>query len=263
MEDLSSKNKNKKKNSSADFIGNPMISKLEKVKEFDTTNSASYAGVAFKTFVFLLFTALGVVVYFLNPFDISHNIITYIVLLVLGILCPILTWVIRPLTPVLGAVYSVAQGYLLTATSALYEEKYKNISFYAIAITLIIIISMLILYATGIIKVGKKFRTAVFTLMLVSVFGALGLLGSSFIWPDNFVLKMVYTNGNPISILLAIVGVLIAAAFLAVDFDDIKQLVEKKLSKEYEWQAAFSLVITVFWLYLKVLSLLARTSSSD
>ena len=55
---------------------------------------------------------------------------------------------------------------------------------------------------------------------------------------------------------LFVVG--IAALNLVLDFDFIEQGAEDGLPKHMEWFGAFSLMVTLVWLYLEILRLLAK-----
>ena len=76
--------------------------------------------------------------------------------------------------------------------------------------------------------------------------------------PAN-VLAMLQNAG--LSIALDVIGVVIAALFLISDFSLIQNCVEQSYPKEYEWAAAFGLVFTVTWVYLKILDLLMRMAN--
>jgi uncharacterized YccA/Bax inhibitor family protein len=63
---------------------------------------------------------------------------------------------------------------------------------------------------------------------------------------------------SPLGILLSLVVAGIAAANLALDFDFIEQGERAGLPKHMEWFAAFGLLVTLVWLYLEILRLLAK-----
>ena len=58
-------------------------------------------------------------------------------------------------------------------------------------------------------------------------------------------------------------GILLASLFLICDFSMIDTCVKEGYAKEYEWSAAFGLVFTVIWLYLRILELVLRLSGSS
>ena len=57
--------------------------------------------------------------------------------------------------------------------------------------------------------------------------------------------------------LILVVGVGLAAFTLNLDFEDISQGAATGLPREYEWKAAFGLVVTMIWLYIEILRLLS------
>ena len=62
-------------------------------------------------------------------------------------------------------------------------------------------------------------------------------------------------------ILFSIGVVIIAALNLVLDFDFIEEGAERGAPKYMEWYGAFGLMVTLIWLYLEILRLLAKLSS--
>jgi len=58
-------------------------------------------------------------------------------------------------------------------------------------------------------------------------------------------------------------GVVLASLFLVLDFDFIEQGIRNGLPERYAWTAAFGLVVTLVWLYLEILRLLAILRGND
>ena len=54
-----------------------------------------------------------------------------------------------------------------------------------------------------------------------------------------------------------------ASLNLVLDFDYIEEGAEKGMPKYMEWYGAFSLMVTLIWLYLEILRLLAKLRSSN
>ena len=52
-----------------------------------------------------------------------------------------------------------------------------------------------------------------------------------------------------------------ASLNLVVDFDFIEEGSEKRAPKYMEWYGAFGLLVTLIWLYLEILRLLAKMSN--
>lgn len=81
--------------------------------------------------------------------------------------------------------------------------------------------------------------------------------------PDSaIVVSILRLQNGPIGIFFAVLGVLLASALLLTDFETIAQTVENGLSKKYEWYCSYGLMVSVIYLYLKILELLARIQNS-
>lgn len=66
-----------------------------------------------------------------------------------------------------------------------------------------------------------------------------------------------YSGGGPLAILLGLAGVTLASLFLVLDFDFIEQGIRNGIPKPFAWTAAFGLMVTLVWLYLEILRLIA------
>jgi uncharacterized YccA/Bax inhibitor family protein len=133
----------------------------------------------------------------------------------------------------------------------------------AVTLTFAITAGMLFAYASGIVKPGRVFRTVVMT----GVFGAMlffvvALVMSIF---GNNTLISVYspTNGGMISVGFSVLMVVIASLVLVLDFEFIAASVRAQQPKYMEWYAGFSLLVTLVWLYIELLRLLAKLRSGD
>ena len=97
------------------------------------------------------------------------------------------------------------------------------------------------------------------TALIASVLGGVvfGLL--RWLAPNSVIVTSILKlQSGPLGIVFAVIGVLIAAALLLIDFDTIAQAVSSGVNKKYEWYCGYSLMLSVILLYLKVLQLLAR-----
>ena len=68
-------------------------------------------------------------------------------------------------------------------------------------------------------------------------------------------------NASPMSIGFSIFVVIIASLNLVLDFDFIEEAAESNVPKYMEWYGAFGLLVTLIWLYLEILRLLAKLQS--
>lgn len=153
-------------------------------------------------------------------------------------------------------VYALAQGFFIGAISKAYESLYDGIVVQAIGATVAVFFVMLVLYRTQIIKVTNRFRKIVVTATIgVMLFYGVSFLISLFAGPDSIsFLSSPSLLGIGFSVLVA--G--LAAMNLALDFDFIERGAQQGLDKNFEWYAAFGLLVTLIWLYLELLRLLAK-----
>ena len=267
------------KTKSSFLRSNPVMRRLDKVTEVDDVNSASYKGIALKTVFFLLFCVAGIVLqlvlvntlsagslveFSIRNFDVSmytYELYALIGSVVLAIVFQLLAFFAKATTPVTGALYCVTQGYMISFIIFKVLKGYEYLGALALAITLMIVLVMSILYATGVIRVTKKFKMVMLTLFATTIASSILVFIGSFI-PATRGLVASITGNLGFSIGVSVVFIIIAALFLICDFDTIDHVVNDKLPKKYEWAAAFGLAFTVLWIYLKVLDLILTIAGS-
>lgn len=156
-------------------------------------------------------------------------------------------------TKFLAPVYAFAEGALLGGLSIFLEVKFPGIAIQAISGTFIAFLVMLFLYRVKAIRATEKFRstimTALFTIMIIYL---IDFVGSFF----HFSIPFVSGNGVMALVFSAIV-VLVASLSLILDFDFIEKGAQNLLPKEFEWYGAFGLTVTLVWLYIEILKLIA------
>jgi uncharacterized YccA/Bax inhibitor family protein len=118
---------------------------------------------------------------------------------------------------------------------------------------------MLIAYATRIIRVTEKLRAGIViatggVLLFYVVSIVLGMFGVA--------VPLLHSSG-PLGIGISLVIVAIAAFNLLLDFDLIERGAQAGAPKHMEWYGAFGLMVTLIWLYLEILRLLAKLRSGD
>lgn len=153
-----------------------------------------------------------------------------------------------------GPVYALLQGFFLGAISHMFEAQWPGIVVQAVALTIAVFAIMLVLFATGAIKVTQRLRIAV-----IAATGAIAL-----VYLVSIVLSFFGTNvpmihdSGPVGIGFSLVVVGVASFNLLLDFDIVQRGIAMRAPKYMEWYAAFSLMVTIVWLYLEVLKLLAK-----
>ena len=176
--------------------------------------------------------------------------------LLVGFACVIGLYFKPHLAKILGPIYALAQGFFLGAISKGYETYYDGIVVQAAGATIAVFAVMLVLYRTRIIKVTDRFRRIVIgATMGVMVFYGVCLLIRLFAGADSI---SFLSSPSLLGIAFSLFVAGLAAFNLALDFDFIERGAQQGLSKDFEWYAAFGLLVTVVWLYLELLRLLAK-----
>lgn len=259
------------------FGVNPAISRVNNFEDaFMSQNVASYRGVYAKIAYFLALVLLGVGAFFYmhsyfgtqgytgtviaEGFTVYANetsimlgawVITFIVGLVAAF--------VPSTIPVTGSIYCAGMGYCITMTSYLYAAEYSGIVVEALVLTVLIIAVMAFLYYSGIVKVGERFKTVVYTALIASVLGSLLFALLYWLAPSSgIVTSITKLQNGPVGILLAVLGVVLGACLLLVDFETIAEAVQNGVNKKYEWYCGYSLMLSVIYIYLRVLILLSR-----
>ncbi len=155
---------------------------------------------------------------------------------------------------VTAPIYAVCEGLALGGISALFEAQYPGIVMQAVALTFGTLFCLLMAYKSGLIKVTENFK-----LGIVAATGAICLV--YFVgWIMSFFgvnFGIIYGSG-PVGIGFSLVVVTIAALNLVLDFDFIEGGASSGAPKYMEWYAAFGLLVTLVWLYIEILRLLAK-----
>ncbi len=157
--------------------------------------------------------------------------------------------------PFLVILYAALEGLLIGGISRLFSELYDGIVLQAVLLTLSTTVGMLFLYSTGIIKVTKKLRSVI----IIATVGVLLYIIAELILGLIFPGFALAVTSGPLGIAIAAIIVIVAALNLLLDFDFITRGVEEKLDKKAEWYAAFGLMVSLIWLYLSILRLLAAS----
>ena len=248
---------------------NPAFSKKIFEQTFSNVTDDSVMtlkGTANKSFLMILLVILGATytwrIFFQNPNPevMPADLITYMLIGGIGGFILSLLIMFRPVfSPWAAPVYAVLEGLFLGAISAFFEFKMKGIVIQAASLTFLTLVAMLFLYRTGIIKVTEKFR--------MGVFAATG--GIALLYLAGFILGLFGINfplmhsGGTLGIIVGVVICGVAALNLVLDFDFIEKGSERGLPKFMEWYSAFALMVTLVWLYLEILRLLARINSRN
>ena len=151
--------------------------------------------------------------------------------------------------------YAFLEGMFLGGLSAIFEAMYPGVVIPAIVLTFGIMIGMLVTYRAGLIPVTEKFRIGVIAATGgIAVFYLIAMVLGFFGVQIPFLFE-----GGLLGIGFSLFVIVIATLNLVLDFDMIDQMAAAGMPRFMEWYGAFALMVTLIWLYIEILRLLAKT----
>lgn len=177
-----------------------------------------------------------------------------------GFIVAIVTVFKKTWAPVTAPMYALLEGLFLGGISAFFEARFPGIVMQAVMLTLGVLAALLLAYKSGLIRATENFKLGV-----VAATGGIALL-----YLVNMGMRLFGFEGmgfihesSLMGIAFSAFVVVIAALNLVLDFDFIESGAEAGAPKYMEWYGAFGLVVTLVWLYLEILRLLAKLQSRD
>ena len=179
--------------------------------------------------------------------------------LVGGLIVALITVFKNTAAPFTTPLYAVFEGLLLGGISKIYEMRYEGIVINAVGLTFGTLAVLLAVYSTGLIRPSENFKLGV-----VAATGAIGVVYLVTIVLGFFGKSVPYIHGSgPVGIAFSLFVVGLAAMNLVLDFDFIERGAAGQAPKYMEWVGAFGLIVTLVWLYLEILRLLAKLQGRD
>ncbi|MEV6106187.1 Bax inhibitor-1/YccA family protein [Streptomyces sp. NPDC051940] len=165
----------------------------------------------------------------------------------------------RKPVPALILTYAALEGLFLGAISSLYNEAAEGAPMQAVLGTIAVFVGVLVAYKTRIIRVNARFQrfvlaAAIGFILLTAVNLLFAVIGGG----DG----LGFRSGG-LGIVFGIIGVLIGALFLALDFKQVEDGIAYGAPREESWLAAFGLTLTLVWIYTELLRLVYLLQSSD
>ena len=213
-------------------------------------------GVAEKTGVLLLITAT---IALSTAFTVTPE--TFSVPLLVGLLGSLVLSLFiifkRSISPSLICAYSAFEGLFIGGITWFYEVALDlpGIGILAALLTFAILGAMLAIYRAGLIAWNRNLAIAVVSsvvaIFLIYVVSIIGAVTGAYSIP-------IIHDATPLGIAFSLFVIGIGALCLVADFDFIERGVQSGARKELEWRAAFGLMMTLVWLYIEILRLLAK-----
>ena len=236
--------------------GNPVLTSNAFNLQSDYSDKMTIGGTVNKTFLTLMIL-IGSAYYSWTYISITNVLLLPAV--IGGFIVAIITIRKKEWAPITVPIYGVFQGIFLGIISNVFNAMYDGIVITAISYTLCILFALLSVYRLGLIKPTENFK-----LGLAAATG-----GIAIVYLANFIMGffgsgiplMDINNSSMYSIGFSVFVIVIASMNLVVDFDFIEEGAEKGAPKYMEWYGAFGLMVTLVWLYLEILKLLAKMNS--
>ena len=154
---------------------------------------------------------------------------------------------------VLGIVYALLEGYCLGAISAAFNAQTEGIVSAAVLATVSVFVVALFLYVTRIVRPTQRMAFAVTAgiggLILLYVFVSIvSIFNWTWLYSDQF---------RTVGIVVSLIAIVLAALSLTLDFGTIEGGVAAGAPKYMEWYCGYGLMVTLIWLYITLLRLLA------
>lgn len=217
----------------------PVITPSDKPMTYENTISKT-------VMLFLIVLAFGAVGWFMPILALPAAIIG----LVLGL---VNSFKKQPSVPLI-VLYAVFQGVFLGGISGIFEAQWSGIVSQAIIGTLSVFAVTLLLFRSGKVRTSPRLNK-IFLIALVG-YAAFSLV--------NFVMVMFGLTDNPwgmrsgwLGVAIGALAVLLAAYSLVMDFELIQNGVRNRVPEKWAWSAAFGLMVTLIWLYVEILRILA------
>lgn len=235
---------------------NPMFSNIETGEAvYDNVDRATYKGITVKTSILLLITVLiAAVVAFALPDILTNNYEAFYTLLAISSIVGFISVIVGRMSErkakYASVIYAICEGLFLGSLSAILEAVIPGIVTTAVFSTIALFAIMLILFATGVMRVGSKMRSICFGLTL----------GAIVIIPLMFILNIVI--GNYTTYLGIMIGVEVFLLFygvitLSMNFQEANAVVSMGASKDAEWSVSLGLLVSIVYIYVEVLRLIA------
>ena len=168
----------------------------------------------------------------------------------------------QPSVPLIVA-YAAFQGLFVGGISAYFEFLFPGIVMQATLATLAVVGVTLALFANGKIRASKK-ATKIFMIAMIG-YAVFSLLNLILMWTNVIPAGMMFgihsepsfLFGIPWGVIIGVLVVIMAAYSLVLDFDMVQRGVRNGAPRKMAWTAAFGIMVTVIWLYVEILRILA------
>jgi uncharacterized YccA/Bax inhibitor family protein len=238
--------------------GNPVLpeSTFTDVSRRGYAQSMTLTGVVNRSVLLLLLVAASAAAVW--SYSTSHPTIVYSSVTIGalgGFVTAMATSFKRTWAPVTAPIYALLEGLFIGGISLVMEQRFPGLVRQAVLLTFGVMFALLAAYQSRIIKPSETFKSVIVS----ATFGIVVVYLVSMVLQLLFhtAVPLIFDSG-PVGITFSLIVVGIAALNLVLDFDFIEQGIALGAPKWMEWYAAFGLAVTLVWLYIEILRLLAK-----
>jgi uncharacterized YccA/Bax inhibitor family protein len=163
-------------------------------------------------------------------------------------------------SPALILAYAGLEGLFLGGLTRVLDTMYPGVGLQAVLGTLSVFTVTLLLFKSGKVRATPK----------AMKFFMIAMLGYALFSVVNLVMMVTGLTTEPFGLRSGIIGVVIgvlaiglAAFSLVMDFTSIEAGVRSGAPQRFSWTAAFGLTVTLVWLYVEIIRLLAILRGDD
>ena len=171
----------------------------------------------------------------------------------------------REPAPALILAYAALEGLFLGAFTEVIDAMYPGVGLQAVLGTVSVFAVTLLLFKSGKVRATPKamrfFMIAMIGYALFSLINVGMMLFG--VTDDPWGMRGAEIMGIPLGVFVGVLAVGLAAFALIMDFTSIEQGVQAGAPARYSWTAAFGLTVTLVWLYVELLRLLAILRGDD
>ena len=158
----------------------------------------------------------------------------------------------RVISPALVMAYAAFEGVFIGAASLFFNTMWPGIVMSAVIATFVAFATTLAAYKFFNISVTPKFRKVV----TIAMFGFVGVVLLDFVL-GLFGLSFGFNGFGFMGLVATVIGLVLGVLMLVLDFDFVERGIAAGLPEQESWRAAFGLTVTLVWLYIEMLRLLA------
>ena len=238
-------------------IGNNYAFKNADKLEHIGSGVATKKGIGTKTALMLLIVLVSAITMISNLWRLGVNALyIYIGVAIANFVIQMIICFVPRTTRVLSIPYAILEGLSLGAIVGILEIALGDgqgfeLAGLALIMTTAIFLAAALLYSTGVIKAGRMFRGIMLTILF-------GILISSLVVSilSIFMYSTIAGMFTRYGIIISAFLVIVSSLYVVISLDNANRIVDSRAPKQFEWFAAYGIVINIVWLFLEVLRLL-------